>query len=61
VTDSGTWIPDPNRTTATTYWDIPVTVPLAPDQIAKQLPTLGLQIGDQIPTQRGKLRELRAL
>jgi hypothetical protein len=61
VDPHGTWIPDPNRQTATTYWDIPVTAPLTPDQIADQLPTLGLQIGDQLPTQRGKLRELRAL
>jgi DNA invertase Pin-like site-specific DNA recombinase len=58
----GSWTADPGRrATGTTYWDIPLTAPLTPEQITEQLPTLGLQLGDQIPTQRGKLRELRAL
>ncbi|WP_406280433.1 hypothetical protein OH799_14235 [Nocardia sp. NBC_00881] len=30
---------------------------LTVDQIAKQLPTLGLQLGDERPHVKGKLRE----
>jgi DNA invertase Pin-like site-specific DNA recombinase len=56
VNPEGAWAPD-----ARGYWDIPVTDPLTPEQAAGQLPSLGLHVGDALPTQRGKLREHRAL
>ncbi|GGL44345.1 recombinase family protein [Nocardia jinanensis] len=39
------------------YADVPLTAPLTDIQIAKQLPTLGLQLGDERPHVKGKLRE----
>jgi hypothetical protein len=39
------------------YADVPVTKPLTGIQIAKQLPTLELQLGDPRPHVKGKLRE----
>lgn len=43
-------------------WEIPVGDPiLGPTEIAERFPTLGLSLGDELPAQRGKLREHRAL
>jgi DNA invertase Pin-like site-specific DNA recombinase len=39
------------------YADVPVTAPLTPLEIAKQLPTLDLTPGKPRPHQKGKLRE----
>lgn len=39
------------------FADIPVTTPLTELQIAKQLPTLGLSLGDDLPHVKGKIRE----
>lgn len=43
------------------YADVPVTAPLTELQIATQLPTLNLTIGDRRPHQRGKIREYESL
>ncbi|MGY4920606.1 hypothetical protein ACWD9K_36530 [Streptomyces sp. 900116325] len=43
------------------YWEIPVTAPLEASEIAEQFPTLGFSLGDELPAQRGKLREHLAL
>lgn len=39
------------------YADILVTAPLTDVQIARQLPTLGLALGDERPHVRGRIRE----
>jgi hypothetical protein len=52
VDPNGTWTEDDRG-----YADIPVTAPLTDLQIAEQLPTLGLRLGDSRPHVRGKLRE----
>lgn len=39
------------------YADVPLTAPLTDIQTARQLPTLGLQLGDERPHVKGKLRE----
>jgi hypothetical protein len=39
------------------YVDVPVTKPLTELQIAKQLPTLDIALGDEGPHVRGKIRE----
>jgi DNA invertase Pin-like site-specific DNA recombinase len=59
--DPNGWKRDPKRPKGTPYWEIPMSAPLTAEQIAEHLPTLGLQLGDAVPHQRGKLRELRAL
>lgn len=43
------------------YCDVPVSSPLSDLQIAEQLPTLGLRLGDPRPHQRGKIREYLVL
>ncbi len=43
------------------YADIPVTAPLTPLEITKQLPTIGIGLGAPRPHQRGKIREYIAL
>jgi len=43
------------------YADVPVGPPLTQLQIAQQLPTLGLTLGDQRPHVRGKIREYVSL
>lgn len=43
------------------YADIPVTAPLTDLQIAKQFPTLGIQLGDHRPHIKGKIREYVSL
>ncbi|MBN9801293.1 MAG: recombinase family protein [Actinomycetota bacterium] len=43
------------------YADVPVGPPLTDLQIARQLPTLGISLGDQRPHVRGKLREYVSL
>lgn len=52
VDPSGTWRDDERG-----YADIPVTAPLTDQQIAEQLPTLRLRLGDPRPHVRGKIRE----
>ncbi|WP_323178732.1 helix-turn-helix domain-containing protein [Streptomyces sp. NBC_01381] len=43
-------------------WEIPVGDPiLDPAEIAEKFPTLDLSVGDELPAQRGKLREHLAL
>ena len=51
--------PDPDawNTDDRGYADIPVTGPLTEVQIAQQLPTLGLTLGDARPHVKGKIRE----
>jgi DNA invertase Pin-like site-specific DNA recombinase len=39
------------------YADIPLTSPLTDLQVAEQLPTLGIRLGDARPHVRGKIRE----
>jgi hypothetical protein len=39
------------------YAEVPVGPPLTDLQIARQLPTPGIRLGDQRPHVRGKLRE----
>ena len=39
------------------YADIPLGPPLADLQIARQLPTLGIALGDPRPHVRGKIRK----
>lgn len=48
----GTWDEDDRG-----YADVPVTKPLTEVQIAEQLPTLGIRLGDHRPHVRGKIRE----
>jgi len=55
IDPDGSWRPHGGN------WEIPVTAPLTPAEIAKQLPTLGFSLGDELPAQRGKLREHLAL
>ncbi|MBN9739334.1 MULTISPECIES: recombinase family protein [unclassified Pseudonocardia] len=43
------------------YADVPVDPPLTDLQIARQLPTLGIALGDPRPHQRGKIREYLTL
>ncbi|MEV6904298.1 recombinase family protein [Amycolatopsis sp. NPDC051372] len=43
------------------YADVPFTQPLPDLQIAKQLPTLGIALGDHRPHVRGKIREYVSL
>jgi DNA invertase Pin-like site-specific DNA recombinase len=43
------------------YADIPLTPPLTEIQIAEQLPTLGLRLGDHRPHVKGKIREYLTL
>jgi hypothetical protein len=43
------------------YADVPVTTPLTEVQIAQQLPTLGIALGDHRPHVRGKVREYVSL
>jgi DNA invertase Pin-like site-specific DNA recombinase len=43
------------------YADVPVTKPLTELQTAKQLPTLGIALGDERPHVRGKIREYVSL
>lgn len=43
------------------YADVPVTTPLTEVQIAQQLPTLGIALGDHRPHVRGKIREYVSL
>jgi DNA invertase Pin-like site-specific DNA recombinase len=52
VDPGGQW-----RTDDRGYADVPLTAPLTDIQIAEQLPTLGLQLGDERPRVKGKLRE----
>lgn len=51
----GDWVPHGGD------WEIPVTAPLTPGEIAEQFPTLGFSLGDELPAQRGKLRQHLAL
>jgi len=43
------------------YVDVPVGPPLTELQIARQLPTLGMTVGDPRPHVRGKIREYVSL
>jgi len=43
------------------YADVPVTAPLTELEIARQLPTLGIALGDRRPHVRGKIREYVSL
>lgn len=52
VDPTGRWEPDDRG-----YVEVPISKPLTDAQIAKQLPTLGLRLGDERPHVRGKLRE----
>lgn len=52
VVSGGRW-----RTDDRGYADVPLTAPLADIQIAEQLPTLGLKLGDERHHVKGKLRE----
>ncbi|MFQ6230615.1 recombinase family protein [Nocardia sp. NPDC002869] len=52
VSPGGQW-----RTDDRGYADVPLTAPLTDIQIAEQLPTLGLRLGDERHHVKGKLRE----
>jgi DNA invertase Pin-like site-specific DNA recombinase len=52
IDPAGTWEEDDRG-----FVDAPVTSPLSEAQIAKQLPTLSLQLGDARPRIRGRIRE----
>lgn len=52
VNPKGKWEPDDRN-----YYDAPLTKPLTEVEIANQFPTLGLNLGDKRPHQRGKIRE----
>jgi DNA invertase Pin-like site-specific DNA recombinase len=52
VRPGGTWRQDDRG-----YADAPVTGPLSELEIAQQLPTLGLRVGDARPHVRGRIRE----
>jgi hypothetical protein len=51
----GTWTPQDGS------WEIPVTAPFRPEEIAEQFPTLGFSLDDELPNQMGRLREHLAL
>ncbi|MBO4257162.1 recombinase family protein [Streptomyces griseorubiginosus] len=55
IAPKGAWVPHGGD------WEIPVTAPLTPSEIAEQFPTLGFTLGDELPAQRGKLRQHLAL
>jgi hypothetical protein len=52
-------MPDPTAwaTDDRGYVDVPVTGPLTDLQIARDLPTLGIRLGDRRPHRRGRIRE----
>ncbi|MGW2426771.1 recombinase family protein [Streptomyces sp. NPDC001709] len=55
IDPKGDWVPHGGD------WEIPVTAPLTPGEIAERFPTLGFSLGDELPAQRGKLRQHLAL
>ncbi|MGW2698006.1 hypothetical protein [Streptomyces sp. NPDC001296] len=55
IDPKGDWVPHDGD------WEIPVTAPLTPGEISERFFTLSLSLGDELPVQRGKLREHLAL
>jgi len=55
IDPAGAWIPHDGD------WEIPIGPPLTVDEIIEQIPALRLSLGDELPAQRGKLREHLAL
>lgn len=56
VDPNGRWAADDRG-----YVDVPVTTPLTEVEIARQLPTLPLRLGDQRPHTKGKIRKYLTL
>ncbi|EEP69797.1 hypothetical protein MCAG_00124 [Micromonospora sp. ATCC 39149] len=56
VKPNGTWDSDDRG-----YFDAPLTAPLTELEIARQFPTLPLNLGDERPHKRGKIREYLSL
>lgn len=52
IDPDGRWVPDDRG-----YMDVPVTAPLSELDIARQLPTLPLRLGEVRPQVKGKTRE----